>query len=164
MKHCSHKKIKEENRHAKYGNRFDYKKQKNLRTCYKNMNSIRSNNSPKKNSKNNKKNPISNDRIKDSEIKIRVNKEQKKALQNKAKRSNMSLSKYLLTPHTQDANELLPLIPDAVDTWNMLNELFRTLESTPDTQIIQKINNILRMHLQKNNQHFKGDFYDERIN
>lgn len=76
----------------------------------------------------------------------------------------MSLSKYLLTPHTQDANELLPLIPDAVDTWNMLNELFRTLESTPDTQIIQKINNILRMHLQKNNQHFKGDFYDERIN
>lgn len=124
----------------------------------------RFNNNPRENSKNNKKNAIHNDRIKDSEIKIRVSKEQKKALQDKAKKLDMSLSRYILTPHTEDANELLQLISDAVDTWNMLNELFRATEPTSDTQIIQKINNILRMHLQKNNQHSEGEFYDERIN
>lgn len=91
-------------------------------------------------------------RIKDSEIKIRVTKEVKKTLQDNAKKNGVSLSSYILTPHTKDAVELLKLIPDAIDTWNMLNELFCTMESTPDTQIVKKINNILWTYLQNNNQ------------
>ena len=120
------------------------------------MNNKRDYNNSKKNSKKSKKNPIPNNKIKDSEIKIRVSKEQKKALQDKAKKLDISLSSYILAPHTKDAVELLQLIPDAVYTWNMLNELFRTMESTPDTQLIKKINNILRMYLQENNQHCEG--------
>lgn len=91
-------------------------------------------------------------RIKDSEIKIRVTKEVKKTLQDNAKKNGVSLSNYILTPHTKDAVELLKLIPDAIDTWNMLNELFCTMKSTPDTQIVKKINNILWTYLQINNQ------------
>ena len=115
------------------------------------MNRKKVNKNLKENHKNSKKNTITNHNIKDSEIKIRVNKEHKKTLQDKAKKSDMSLSEYILMPHTKDAAELLKLIPDAVDTWDMLNELFHTMETTPDAQIIKKINNILRMHLQKNN-------------
>lgn len=110
------------------------------------------NNTRKSNTKN-IKNTIQSDRVKDSEIKIRVNKEQKKVLQDKAKKLDMTLTSYILTPHTKDAAELLQLIHDAVDTWNMLNELFHAMETTPDNQIIGKINSILSAHIQKNNQY-----------
>ncbi len=67
---------------------------------------------------------------KNSEIKIRVSKEQKKELQEKARLYGMTLSSYMLTRCMDDKHELLQLIPDAVELWNLVNGLYRSIEST----------------------------------
>jgi len=73
--------------------------------------------------------------IKDSEIKIRVNKEQKKLLQEKAKAYDMSLSSYILTLCTEDNRELLKLIPDTVEIWNAMNDLYHSMESANNARL-----------------------------
>lgn len=121
-----------------------------------NINKINSNNKTKKYPhKNNKdihnKNHTDN-HIKDSEIKIRVSKKDKKFLQDKADALNTSLTNYILASCMSDIGELHTLIPDTVDMLNTLNDISHMAKRTRDTQFIEKTVTILNAYMQKVNQ------------
>lgn len=103
--------------------------------------------------------------IKDSEIKIRVSKEQKKELQRKAKECGMTLSSYMLTPHTKNMIELLRLIPQTVELWDALNGLYQSVEAAASARLteFELQNNALNTYIQKNNQ-YSGGFCDDKNN
>ena len=102
---------------------------------------------------------------KDSEIKIRVSKEQKKELQEKAKLYGKTLSSYILNCCMDDKHELLQLIPDAVELWNLVNELYRSIESASNARVteLEVKDNHLSTYIQKNNPNL-GGIYDDTDN
>ena len=102
---------------------------------------------------------------KNSEIKIRVSKEQKKELQEKARLYGMTLSSYMLTRCMDDKHELLQLIPDAVELRNLVNELYLSTESASSarTTEFEVKDNHLNDYIQKNNMNL-GGIYDDTDN
>ena len=102
---------------------------------------------------------------KDAEIKIRVSKEQKKELQEKAKLYGKTLSSYILNCCMDDKHELLQLIPDAVELWNLVNELYRSIESASNARVteLEVQDNHLITYMQKNNPNL-GGIYDDTDN
>ncbi|MDE6914119.1 MAG: DUF1778 domain-containing protein [Lachnospiraceae bacterium] len=102
---------------------------------------------------------------KDAEIKIRVSKEQKKELQEKAKLYGKTLSSYILNCCMDDKHELLQLIPDAVELWNLVNELYRSIESASNARVteLEVQDNHLSTYIQKNNPNW-GGIYDDTDN
>lgn len=101
--------------------------------------------------------------IKNADINIRIRKQEKEKLQTLAKKQGVTLSNYILTKCLTDTNELLQLIPDAVDTWNTYNEIFHAVESTNDTQLTETIRHIINRHLPKTSQTDRKDNENEEI-
>lgn len=102
---------------------------------------------------------------KDAEIKIRVSKEQKKELQEKARLYGKTLSSYILNCCMDDKHELLQLIPDAVELWNLVNELYLSTESASSarTTEFEVKDNHLIAYIQENNLNL-GGIYDDTNN
>lgn len=102
---------------------------------------------------------------KDAEIKIRVSKKQKEELQKKAKECGMTLSSYMLAPHTKNMIELLQLIPQTVELWDALNGLYQSVETAASahSKKFELQNNALNTYIQKNNQ-YSGGIYDDKNN
>lgn len=121
----------------------------------KNYRSSKKNNIKKNNSKNNS--------TKNLGINLRVTEEERKLIHENAKEHNMSVSSYIITQCTENKNELIQLIPDAVETWNVLNEILHAMKSMSDAQLIEKLNSILNAYKQKNIQN-QGDICNGRNN
>ena len=126
---------------------------------------LKKNNSFNNNTKNIKSYNTIHKNNKDSEIKIRVSKEQKKELQEKAKLYGKTLSSYILNCCMDDKHELLQLIPDAVELWNLVNELYRSIESASNARVteLEVKDNHLSTYIQKNNPNL-GGIYDDTDN
>ena len=126
---------------------------------------LKKNNSFNNNPKNIKSYNTIHKNNKDAEIKIRVSKEQKKELQEKAKLYGKTLSSYILNCCMDDKHELLQLIPDAVELWNLVNELYRSIESASNARVteLEVQDNHLITYIQKNNPNW-GGIYDDTDN
>ena len=86
---------------------------------------------------------------KNTEIKVRIYKQDKTRLQELAKKQNMTLSDYILTKCFTDTANYIPLIPDAVETWNTYNKILHAVKNTQDKQLMADVENIISQALQK---------------
>lgn len=88
-----------------------------------------------------------NKKKKDSEIKLRINKKDKDKIIKNASDVNMNLSSYIL--QTLDNQDKLRMIPDAVDTWQLCNEIFYVVKESRDEQLKKTVMEILCRYVQK---------------
>lgn len=99
---------------------------------------------------------------KDSEIKIRINKTDKEFLQRKAEEQNTTLSNYILTQCLSDTNDLFRIMPDAVELWDICNEISHLAQDAHDTELINDIRSRLSRFVVQTSQNQGEQPYEKR--
>lgn len=78
-------------------------------------------------------------------IQVRVSKDEKKQLMHLASAANMDLSAYMRLKSLSADSDFLKSLPDSVEAWNRLNDLFHEIKKSDSQQLIiaakQIINN-----------------------
>lgn len=98
---------------------------------------------------------------KNTEIKIRIRKQDKTKLQELVKKQNMTLSNYILTKCFTDTDHCIQMIPDAVETWNTYNQILHAVKNAPDKHLMDEVENIIK-HALQNPQFQKGEVNNEQ--
>lgn len=101
--------------------------------------------------------------VKDTEIKVRISKQDKTRLQESARKQNMTLSNYILTKCFSDTDFYIRMIPDAVETWNAYNRILHAIKTTDDKLLMMTVENIINHALQKT-QFSEGKMNNEQTN
>ncbi len=99
--------------------------------------------------------------VKNTEIKVRISKQDKTRLQELARKQNMTLSNYILTRCFTDTELYIQMIPDAVETWNAYNKILHAVKTTDDKLLMMTVENIINHALQKT-QFSKGEMNNEQ--
>lgn len=99
--------------------------------------------------------------VKDTEIKVRISKQDKTRLQESARKQNMTLSNYILTKCFSDTDFYIRMIPDAVETWNTYNKILHAIKTTDDKLLMTTVENIINHALQKT-QFSEGEMNNEQ--
>lgn len=87
--------------------------------------------------------------VKDTEIKVRISKQDKTKLQESARKQNVTLSNYILTKCFSDTDIYIQMIPDAVKTWDTYNQILHAVKNAKDRQLMDEVENIIIYALQK---------------
>lgn len=85
----------------------------------------------------------SNTKTKTEFIKIRVNKQEKEKLKKLANITNESLSSYILKKSLRKDTDNLNSLPNAIESLNLLNEVWHEINKCNDEQFKNRIKNIL---------------------
>lgn len=80
-------------------------------------------------------------KIKDSDIRIRINRQDKEELIKKAYGMDMSISGYIAK--ALDNYDKLQQIPDAVLVWQSYNEILRTIKQSNNEPLLQTVEEII---------------------
>lgn len=93
--------------------------------------------------------------IKTETIKIRVNELEKEKLKKLADAENESLSSYILKKSLRTDTDYLNSLPDAIESLNILNEVWHEINKCNDEQFKKNIKNLL-------NKEFLNEKYNVR--